>query len=293
MPDVFVELLRVPGLIWIDGQNTNANGAYRLSVSPGTYRLRVRPSRGPLIAQNREELALSTNTTRNVVLETGVTLAGRVTGPAGQAVPRAWVSVHTDAYQEVGFGLADASGHYSLGVPVGTYQVHVYSEDFTDRRLEGVEVNQGTVLNITLEAGALLEGRVVDDGDQPVPDAQVCAHLSTEAWWENPICSTTTPAGSFQLRVPPADYVVRVRPAFPLQPTRLRLEVSEEGVAALVLTVSRQPLPFVPDDPPKADLISVSPPTADGEVTLTGTAGSLPPVREPSVIVETRSCLEH
>ena len=234
--------------------------AYRLSVSPGTYRLRVRPSRGPLIAQNRQELVLSTNTTRNVVLETGVTLAGRVTGPAGQSVPRAWLSVQSSDYQEVGFGLADGSGRYSLGVPVGTYQVNVYSEDFTDRRLEGVEVNQGTVLNITLEAGALLEGKVVDNAAQPVSDAQVCAHLPTEAWWENPFCSSTTPAGSFQLRVPPADYVVTVRPLFPLQPIRHRLEVSEEGVADLVLTVSRQPLPFVPDDPPKADLISVSPP---------------------------------
>ena len=38
-----------------------------------------------------------------------------------------------------------------------------------------------------------------------------------------------------------------------------------------------QPRPFVPDDPPKAALISVSPPTADGEVTLTGASGSVAP----------------
>ena len=36
-------------------------------------------------------------------------------------------------------------------------------------------------------------------------------------------------------------------------------------------------MPFVPDDPPKAALISISPPTADGEVTLTGAAGSVTP----------------
>ena len=104
-----------------------------------------------------------------------------------------------------------------------------------------------------------------------------CAHLPTEAWWENPFCSDTTPAGNFQLRVPPADYVVTVRPAFPLQPTRRRLEVSGKGVADLVLTVSRQPMPFVPGDPPKAALISISSPTADGEVTLTGATGTVAP----------------
>ncbi len=122
-----------------------------------------------------------------------------------------------------------------------------------------------------------LSGRVTDAAGQPVPDARVCAHLPTEAWWENPFCSDTTPAGSFQLRVPPADYVVTVRPAFPLQPARRRLEVSENGVADLVLTVSRQPMPFVPDDPPKAALISVTSPTVDGEVTLSGATGAVAP----------------
>ena len=132
----------------------------------------------------------------------------------------------------------------------------------------------------------LLAGRVVDDGGQPVPDAGVCAHLSTEPLWENPFCSDSNPAGGFQLRVAPAEYVVTVRPVFPLQPTRpRRLEVSRAGVANLVLTVSRDPMPLVPDDPPKAALISISSPTADGEVTLTGAAGAVAP--ESTVFVST------
>ena len=40
---------------------------------------------------------------------------------------------------------------------------------------------------------------------------------------------------------------------------------------------AQQTVPFVPDDPPKAALISLSSPTTDGEVTLTGAAGSVPP----------------
>ena len=264
--------LEDPG--WV-GQETDANGNYRLSVPPGTYRLRVRPPRGPLISQKIEGLGLSTNTTRNFVLETGVTLSGRVTGPNGQPVSWAWLTVHTGDYREVGFGQADASGHYSLGVSVGTYQVDVYHQDFPTKTLEGVTINQATVLNITLESGVMLEGKVVDDAGQPVPDAQVCAHLPTEDQW---FCTETEPAGSFQLRVPPAVYVVMVRPVLPLRPSRLRrLEVSGEGVTDLVLTVSRDPAPFVPDDPPKAALISISAPTATGEVTLTGAAGAVAP----------------
>ena len=121
-----------------------------------------------------------------------------------------------------------------------------------------------------------LSGRVTDAAGQAVPDAQVCAHLPTEQWWEGS-CSNAEPEGGFQLRVAPGVYVVTVRPVFPLRQTRRRLEVSGAGVTDLVLTVSRQPMRFVPDDPPKAALISISPPTAEGEVTLTGVAGSVAP----------------
>ena len=206
-----------------------------------------------------------------------MTLSGQITNSAGQPVPWAWLwvaDVENDV--DVSFGGANASGHYSLGVPMGTYQVNVASNDFLEKTVEGVEVNRDTVLNITLESGVLLGGKVVDDAEQPVSDARVCAHLLTEGWWEG-ACSGTASEGSFQLRVLPAMYVITVTPPLPLQPTRRRLEASGEGVADLVLTVSRQSLPFVPDDPPKAALISMSSPTAAGEVTLTGRPGSVPP----------------
>ena len=270
---VRVSLERLPGYIYIDGQNTDGTGAYRFSVAPGRYLLRVW-SRGPFIPQ-RYELTLSTNATQNIVLETGVTLSGQVTGPGGQPPPGVYLSVRNDAGQEISFAWTE-DGHYSLGVPAGTYRIEVLSNDFLDKTLGEVAVTQDTVLNITLESGVVLGGKVVDDGGQPVSDAQVCAHLSTEEPWES-FCTNTELGGSFQIRVAPAVYVVTIRPVFPLHRTRHLLEVSEEGVADLVLAVSRDPMPFVPDDPPKAALISISSPTADGEVTLTGASGSVPP----------------
>ena len=208
--------LEDPG--WI-GQETDTNGAYSLAVPPGTYRLRVRPRRGPLISHKIEGLRLSANTTRNFVLGTGVTLSGQVTSN-GQPVPWAWLWVTDDANQEVSFNAANESGHYSLGVPAGTYRVNVYSEDFTDRRLEGVEVTQDTTLNIALNSGVLLEGKVVDEVGQPVSDALVCAHLSTEPLWTDPFCSETNPVGNFQFRVATgAEYIVTIRPVAPsIQP---------------------------------------------------------------------------
>ena len=273
VPSASVSLFRLPGQIYIDGQDTDANGAYRFSVPPGTYQLEVRPH-GPLIPQ-RQELTFSTNATQNVVLEAGVTLSGRITGPGGQLSSGVYLSVRNEAGQEISFTWTP-DGYYSLGVPVGTYRIEVSSNDFLDKTLEEITITQATVLNITLEAGVVLEGKVVDDEGQPVPNARVCAHLPTEEPWEG-FCANSELGGSFQIRVAPAEYMVTIRPVFPLRQTRLRLEVSEEGVTDLVLTVSRDPTPFVPDDPPKAALISISQPTADGEVTLTGAAGAVAP----------------
>ena len=272
VPDAVVDLFRQPGYIWTDGLNTDGSGVYRFSVPSGTYVLEVRPP-GPFIAR-RQELTLSTNTTQNIVLETGVTLSGQVSGPGGQPPSWVYLSVQNDTGHEIGFAWT-GDGRYSLGVPPGTYQL-VASSDFPEQRLAGVAVPHNTVLNISLEAGIVLEGKVVDDEGRPVPDVRICARLPAEQSWQG-ACSETEPAGDFRLRVLPAMYVVTVTPPAPLQPTRRRLEVSGERVADLVLTVSRQPMPFVPDDPPKAALITISPPTAAGEVTLRGAAGSVPP----------------
>ena len=180
VPGVTVDLFRLPGQIYIGGQHTDANGAYRFSVPPGTYQLEVEPP-GPFIPQ-RQELTLSTNTAQHIVLETGVTLSGQVTGPGGQPPSWVYLSVRNEAGQEISFtGTAD--GHYSLGVPAGTYQIRAFSDAFPNKIVEGVAITHDTVLNITLDSGVVLEGKVVDDEGQPVSDAQVCAHLSTEPRW--------------------------------------------------------------------------------------------------------------
>ena len=274
VPHVPVSLHRLPDWIFTAEQETDRNGTYRFSVLPGRYMLQAW-SRGQFIPQ-KHELTLSTNATQNIVLATGVTLSGRVTGPGGQPPPGVYLSVRNDAGQEISFAWTE-DGHYSLGVPAGTYQLGVVSDAFLDKTLEGVEVSQDTVLNITLESGVVLEGTVVDDAGQPVSDAQICAHLSTEQSWEG-FCTDSEIGGSFQLQVTPdAGYIVTVRPMAPLRQTRLRLEIGGEEISDLVLTVSRQPMPFVPDDPPKTALISISSPTTDGEVTLSGAAGSVAP----------------
>ena len=162
---------------------------------------------GPLIAQRLEGLSLSTNTTRNFVLEDWGDTVGASDRPQRPACtpclavgrrPRRKATIKRSVSV-----LRTRSGHYSLGVPVGTYQINVGSEDFLDTTVEGVAVTQDTVLNITLDSGVLLEGKVVDDTGQPVPDAQVCLPKRVGEGF----CTETESGGGFQLRVPPALYV--------------------------------------------------------------------------------------
>ena len=49
------------------------------------------------------------------------------------------------------------------------------------------------------------------------------------------------------------------------------------GIATQPPAAAQQTVAFVPDDPPKAALISISPPTVDDEVTLSGAAGAVAP----------------
>ena len=140
---------------WV-AQETDTNGDYRLSVPPGTYRLRVQPPHGPLIAQKIEELRLSTNTTRDFVLETGVTLSGQVTAN-GQLVPWAF----RVRRERRGSGSRFQCGTHAVrslqpgGACWGPITSTCISDDFLNPMLEGVAVPHDTVLNITLESGVL------------------------------------------------------------------------------------------------------------------------------------------
>ena len=101
------DLHRLPDWIWIAEQDTDGMGPIASRLRQGGICCRFGRQNGPLIAQKHMELTLSTNTTQNIVLETGVTLSGRVTGPGRTAVRSA--SVRRDRCRAgVSFGWTEA-----------------------------------------------------------------------------------------------------------------------------------------------------------------------------------------
>ncbi len=132
------------------------------------------PNRGPFIPQTTETFTLTGNTTRDFVLEEGFTLSGQVTDSSGAPVAQAFlsVSVNDPEFRQVGRRSADNEGRYSLGVPAGTYRVQVFSNGrFIDKTIEDVSISQDLTLDITLESGVMISGKVVDQSGQPVEGA--------------------------------------------------------------------------------------------------------------------------
>ena len=121
-----------------------------------------------------------------------------------------------------------------------------------------------------------IEGRVIDESGQPVSSGFISADDIAigccEEFFTGPDAS-----GRFQFDIPPAVYVITANPLAPLNPIRLRVDASGGNVSNLVLTVSTHSTPFLPDDPPKAQLIQISTPDTNGDIVVTGAPGSVPP----------------
>jgi len=268
------------GFIRVTGDNTASDGSYQLSAPPGTYRLIVNPNRGPFIPQVIETFTLTGNTTRDFVLEEGFTLSGQVTDSSSAPVALAFLGVDDGPpeFRTVSFGSADNEGRYSLGVPAGTYNIFVtvFSGLFLNKLIEDVFIDQDVTLDIILQSGVMISGKVVDQSGQSIPGVSISADDIMVGYCCEFQLSTQN-NGSFQLNVPPAIYVIRAVPGSPLNPTRIQVDAREGDVTGLVLEVSAAPAPFVADMPPRASLIQVSPPDEAGDVRVTGAPGAVSP----------------
>jgi len=200
------------GFIFVTGDNTASDGSYQLSAPPGTYRLTVVPNRGPLIPLVIEPFTLTGNTTRDFVLEKGFTLSGQVTDSSGAPVAHVFLSVEDAEFRQVSRGSADNEGRYSLGVPAGTYRVRVFSGGrFLDKQIEDVSIAQDVTLDITLESGVIISGKVVDQNGRALPRVSIIVDDVMVSCCPD-FYSATQDDGSFQLSVPPAIYVIRADP---------------------------------------------------------------------------------
>lgn len=187
-------------------QQSDENGSFRIEgVTPGSFEIRA-------TAPGRQEARLANLEVRpgqdlqgvEVVLAPGAVIAGRVLSASGEAVSGAEVSLLPEGpgppLLPGGAALSDEQGRYRLeGVSPGARTVQAGHEEYLPARRR-LEVQEGeNALDLTLEPGAILSGRVVDPRGAPVAGARVFLRLRPEESPRTLPDAASGPDGSFTL----------------------------------------------------------------------------------------------
>lgn len=144
-----------------------------------------------------------------IVLQTARTLSGRVVGPEREPVPGAEIQAREESrVTSEGSGITtistrplavtDAEGRFRIGeLEAGTLNLVVSARKYRTRRLEGFRVPDEDVdsLEIVLDRGARLEGRVVDGEGEPVVRARLEARLQNREGFSDPDSEPLTVSG--------------------------------------------------------------------------------------------------
>lgn len=134
-----------------------------------------------------------------VVLAPGAVVEGRVLSPSGQPLAGAEVGM-MEPSADFFFGTAttDGDGRYRLeGIAPGPRSFQAEHESYR-RAVKELEVRLGeNTLDLRLEGGAEISGRVVDEGGVPVPSARVFLRDGPRSWGQPGAVSGAD--GSFRL----------------------------------------------------------------------------------------------
>lgn len=156
---------------------TNASGAFEMeSMRPGRYRFTA--SKSGLVEGSMNDVDISAGTPIRLVMQTGGTIYGRVTGVSESDMAN--VTVNARSGRASSSAAVDPQGNFRLeGAPVGTVSVSatVQPRDFAGRRTSGtqtVEITAGSSqqMNIDFRGDVVVRGRVLRNG-RPMPGASV------------------------------------------------------------------------------------------------------------------------
>lgn len=200
---VLIPTERRGGFQMRDGTSDDT-GAFRIEdVPPGALEARaMAPGFQAAYVSNLEARAGQDLKGVEIVLATGAVVEGRVLSPSGKPVAGANVELMEEeargSFRMPVSAATDGDGRYRLdGLAPGTRTIQATHEGYR-RAVRDLEVRSGeNALDLSLEGGAEVRGRVVDEGGAPVVGARVSLR---EGWrsWDMP--STVSGAdGSFTL----------------------------------------------------------------------------------------------
>jgi uncharacterized GH25 family protein len=176
------------GMQMKDGTSDDT-GAFRIEdVPPGALEARATaPGYQAAYVSNLEVRAGQDLKGVEIVLAVGAAVEGRVVSPSGRPVAEADVRVVQEEargfFRMPAMTQTDGDGRYRLeGVAPGARTIQASHEGYRPA-VRDLEVRAGeNTLDLSLEGGAEVRGRVVDEGGAPVPGARVSLREGWRSW---------------------------------------------------------------------------------------------------------------
>jgi hypothetical protein len=199
---------------FVMGGITDDQGEYRVAVPSGTYDVYFYPWQSRYISTQINNVVVTADYELNQVLQSGSLVDGIITNE--DSTPLEGVGVI--AFQAGTFNLVtttdtDNDGYYGFGLTPGTYDISFDPRrSYTDYLLYAVRdvtVPPDSTINVVLERGSVISGRVTDPEDNPVQNAQVEA---VDTLYNRVFDNWTDESGNYSLIVPYGTYHVRVWP---------------------------------------------------------------------------------
>ena len=211
-----------------DGIRTDDKGAFTVpGLAYGTYQLMAFHDEYAPGTSDHVAVSARAHAAVTIRLRNGGSVSGQVVDSSGFAASWAEVTLTTDPGTRGQWGggsqrqvVADQDGLFHMsGLARGKVQLHAAtseaSSEVAEADLATTQVIKDVVLTLTV-AGKIA-GTVVDEAGEPVPEAQVMAHID---FWagrntkvpqvRGPSFATTDGGGAFELRgLAPGDYLVR------------------------------------------------------------------------------------
>ncbi len=207
------------------GDVTNVDGEFEVMVTPGLYDIEFRETvltaGGPYVEVFLENRPLQVNfNVGDIPFHDGHPLSGIVRDGGGAAVNGADVDVHDAAGAAIYTpgDTTDASGSFSVLVPVGAWQVEIdppSGSSLVSQLIDTVVPLGGVSLGIiTLPVGVAVSGTTVSGSLSPVPAVDLDFIISATGIEIPTAHDNAGPTGLFSVRVVTDTYDIQFRPPF-------------------------------------------------------------------------------
>ncbi len=207
--------------VYTPTDNSDASGFYSVVIPAGVYTLTYRPPQGEkLVPVEIRGVVFNANQTRDVILEPGFLVSGRVEDNQGQPVVDADLDFDVSANGAPVVTPNDntnSNGDYQIIVPAGTYDITVEPQKVdklvAGQRLSIAITNDTNNMDFVLDPGFYLSGLVRRAGNlTPVAGANIDVDDAATGRTIPTPGDNTDASGQYQVVVPAGNLNITVEP---------------------------------------------------------------------------------